>query len=264
MALPPSSASETRRSITGQEMSRLATMIWEFLQPLMVSHDKLDQKCLMSPFTSEKCPSMPIRDYIIRIIRYFRFLSKGAMVGAAIILKRVVQRDNNVELSPMTCHRLILTSLVISSKFTEDFFDTNSYYAHVGGIETHELNALEREFLNAINFELYVSPKEFQLAAAAILVPPAILHSPVQFAVEQQIQSQRASDASADEYPSEEEIFQFSDELEPEHPLEIMGGEKSENVTHICARCGLSHMRSVCCSHCKRQWSQIATTPHCA
>ena len=145
-------------------------MILEFLQPLMVSHDKPGQKCLMSQFTSEKCPSMNIEEYIIRIIKYFRSasMSKGAMVGAAIMLKRVVQCDNNVELSAMTAHRLILTSFVISSKFTEDLVETNSYYARVGGIEARELIALEWEFLRAIEFALIVSPKEFQLTAAAM------------------------------------------------------------------------------------------------
>jgi len=50
---------------------------------------------------------------------------------------------------------------VLSAKFNSDFFYTNSYYAHVGGVTCQEMNALERTFLTKLNYHLTVQKEEF-------------------------------------------------------------------------------------------------------
>jgi len=57
--------------------------------------------------------------------------------------------------------RLILTSILSAIKFNEDEYYTNEYFAKVGGISLKELNALEVEFLQLINFCLYVEKSLF-------------------------------------------------------------------------------------------------------
>ena len=59
-------------------------------------------------------------------------------------------------LSSLTCHRFILTSIVVASKAFCDIFATNEVYARVGGIRTLELNSLERELLYDIDWRLQV------------------------------------------------------------------------------------------------------------
>jgi len=60
-------------------------------------------------------------------------------------------------LSSLTCHRFIIASITVSSKGLCDVFCTNNLYAKVGGIPVTELNLLEREFLQAIDWHLTVS-----------------------------------------------------------------------------------------------------------
>jgi Cyclin. len=47
---------------------------------------------------------------------------------------------------------------MIAAKFFDDHFYNNEYYAKVGGISNKEINSLEIEFLNYVNFSLYVDP----------------------------------------------------------------------------------------------------------
>lgn len=50
---------------------------------------------------------------------------------------------------------------MIAAKFFDDCYYNNEYYARVGGISNAEINVLEIELLNAINFNLYVDPVLF-------------------------------------------------------------------------------------------------------
>ena len=55
--------------------------------------------------------------------------------------------------------RLVLTSIVLSIKFNDDFYDLNSFFAFVGGVDNAELNQLELLFLEMIDGILCVSSK---------------------------------------------------------------------------------------------------------
>ncbi|KAG8763573.1 hypothetical protein FRC11_001466 [Ceratobasidium sp. 423] len=59
-------------------------------------------------------------------------------------------------ISSLTVHRFVISSITVSSKALCDAFCTNSHYARVGGIKLIELNVLEREFLQKIDWRLTV------------------------------------------------------------------------------------------------------------
>ena len=50
---------------------------------------------------------------------------------------------------------------MVAAKFFDDKYYNNEYYSRVGGINNKELNSLEIEFLNFINFNLFVDPYIF-------------------------------------------------------------------------------------------------------
>jgi len=54
-----------------------------------------------------------------------------------------------------------MTAIMLAAKFFDDHFYNNEYYAKVGGMSNKEINALEIEFLNLINFHLHVNPIVF-------------------------------------------------------------------------------------------------------
>ncbi|KAG0739353.1 hypothetical protein G6F57_011880 [Rhizopus arrhizus] len=59
-------------------------------------------------------------------------------------------------------HRLIITGIMVASKFFSDVFYTNTRYAKVGGLPVTELNSLEVEFLKLNSFNLTVPICELQ------------------------------------------------------------------------------------------------------
>jgi len=50
---------------------------------------------------------------------------------------------------------------MLATKFFDDRYYNNEYYAKVGGITNAEVNLLERDFLQLINFRLYIAPLLF-------------------------------------------------------------------------------------------------------
>jgi hypothetical protein len=59
-------------------------------------------------------------------------------------------------------HRLVITGIVVASKFCSDIFYTNSRYAKVGGLPLAELNHLEFQFLLMNDFRLMITLEELQ------------------------------------------------------------------------------------------------------
>lgn len=51
---------------------------------------------------------------------------------------------------------------MLASKFFDDLYYNNAYYARVGGITNAEVNNLEMEMLRMISFSLYVSPEQYE------------------------------------------------------------------------------------------------------
>lgn len=50
---------------------------------------------------------------------------------------------------------------MVAIKFQDDDYYKNDYYAKVGGITVKEINILEKEFLNLLQYKLFVDPSMF-------------------------------------------------------------------------------------------------------
>ena len=50
----------------------------------------------------------------------------------------------------------------LASKFFDDVYYNNAYYARVGGISNSEVNSLEMEMLRMISFSLFVQPDQYE------------------------------------------------------------------------------------------------------
>lgn len=59
-------------------------------------------------------------------------------------------------------HRLLLAGITVGTKFSSDFFYSNSRYARVGGISLSEINNLELTFMMLLDFKLTVQIEELQ------------------------------------------------------------------------------------------------------
>lgn len=105
---------------------------------------------------------MPLRDYLSRLHWNFG-CSTSCYVLALVYIDRIGARNARMKLNHFTCHRLLLTSLVLALKFHDDDYPpyANAFYAKTGGLGVGELNRMEREFCKTLDWNFNVRPDEF-------------------------------------------------------------------------------------------------------
>jgi hypothetical protein len=96
-----------------------------------------------------------LEEYINRLVVNCN-ISNSIMIGAIIYLERL-----NIYINKYNIHKLLLISLLLSSKFLEDIIFNNNYWARCGGINLKTINRLEKLFLIKIKNNLYIHTNEF-------------------------------------------------------------------------------------------------------
>lgn len=95
------------------------------------------------------------------ILRYAG-CSEETFILALIYIDQVVQFNPDFVISSLNVHRLLITSIMLASKFFDDVYYNNAYYARVGGISNLEINSLEMVMLRMISFSLFVQPEQYE------------------------------------------------------------------------------------------------------
>lgn len=114
----------------------------------------------LSFFFSAFLPQIDTHSYIDRIVRYTK-CSSTVFPHAIVLLKRLEKQDPRLRLSPYNLHRLVITAVVISAKFIDHAWYSNSYYARVGGISSvAEMNLLEIHMLKLLDYRVLVTMEE--------------------------------------------------------------------------------------------------------
>jgi len=137
-----------------------------------------DPACI-SMFHTERIPSIGIGAYLERVAHYAE-CSEEALVMSFIHISRIYHANQSAaaqmaagvplppgaprpfHLNTLSIHRLLLVSILCSSKFFDDFYYNNSHYAKIGGVALKELNVLEVEFLALVAFDLHIPAKIFK------------------------------------------------------------------------------------------------------
>ena len=131
------------------------------------SKDKDTNNKLIKPFISKKIPSISIEKYLGRLISHTK-MEISTLILILIYIDKIC-KNNKFRLNYFNIHKLIVTSMLVSIKYNEDDYFSNSFYAKVGGVSITELNHLEYEFLSLIDFELYVDEDLFSKYSNYIL-----------------------------------------------------------------------------------------------
>lgn len=125
-------------------------------------------------FFSQKQLPICICDFLERyvlIVSYhsrFRLLcSDDSFIFGMVYIDRLYEAAH-ISINPHTIHKLLVASLLIASKFSDEEYYGNNCFAVAGMITLEELNLLEREILSALEYRLYVSEKEFNRYCTAI------------------------------------------------------------------------------------------------
>lgn len=128
-----------------------------------------------SAFCATAVPIIDTKDYIQRLVNYTQ-CSRSAFIVAVKLMRRVKAYQRLLAPTVFNMHRLLTVALVIATKTLDDRVYSNDHFARVGGIaSTRELNDLETSMLTMLNFNVFVSPKDYaelvhELAGSTIYV----------------------------------------------------------------------------------------------
>lgn len=112
------------------------------------------------------CPVSPSA-YLKRIIKYGQ-CSPCCLVIGIIYLQRLKRRTPSLCLTSYNIQRLLVTSMMVASKFFDDFYQSNEHWAQIGNLGLKELNKLELTLLFEIKFDLSVSREDYQQYLIAV------------------------------------------------------------------------------------------------
>ncbi|CAO1628233.1 unnamed protein product [Sympodiomycopsis kandeliae] len=160
-SIPPPSAPDTTADVKVMptDISEASTddvviLVSDMLQRLMTHNDTLPlHPSSLTRFHSRAAPGISIESYLKRITKYTS-MEKTCLLILLIYIDRVCEQSTNFIINGLTVHRFVCVSLVCSSKALCDSFSTNQHYSKVGGISLQELNLLEKEFLDLIDWRL--------------------------------------------------------------------------------------------------------------
>lgn len=112
-------------------------------------------------FDCHEIPDLTIQSYLERIFRYTR-AGPSVYVVAYVYIDRFCQSHQGFRINSRNVHRLLITTIMVASKYVEDMNYRNSYFARVGGLTTKQMNKLELEFLFLMGFKLHVNVSVFE------------------------------------------------------------------------------------------------------
>ena len=110
-------------------------------------------------FTFKVKPGISLIDYLIRILKYVK-IEYSTLIIAMIYIDRICKEK--VFLNEFNIHRLMLISIYMAYTYNEDCIYDNKYLALVSGLSKSEMISLEEDFLDLIEFKLFVSDKIFE------------------------------------------------------------------------------------------------------
>eukprot|EP00826_Nyctotherus_ovalis_P023389 TRINITY_DN17970_c0_g1_i2.p1 TRINITY_DN17970_c0_g1~~TRINITY_DN17970_c0_g1_i2.p1 ORF type:complete len:184 (-),score=30.77 TRINITY_DN17970_c0_g1_i2:74-625(-) len=114
-----------------------------------------------SVLNSSKPPPITIAAYISRFNSHMQ-CPKEVFVAAMVYVDRAVARNAGLVVTSRNVHRLVAGALVVADKFWCDEFMPNSDYARVAGMRCGDVNAVEREMLRLLDFDMYIGEKEYE------------------------------------------------------------------------------------------------------
>lgn len=106
-------------------------------------------------------PSVQLSTYVKRISEY-TFISPATLVASAILLERMLEMHlTQLALTELNVHKLFLTAVRIASKMVDLKALNNANFAKVVGVSNEHLNDLECSFLMDLEFNVFISAKQF-------------------------------------------------------------------------------------------------------
>ncbi|KAM0894332.1 hypothetical protein ACQ4PT_024509 [Festuca glaucescens] len=142
-------------------------MVARAVQRLVERNDALDGgegtgAGTMAAFEGAGAPRIGVAQYLERVHRYAG-LEPECYVVAYAYVDRAAHRRPAAAVASRNVHRLLLACLLVASKVLDDFHHDNAFFARVGGVSNAEMNKLELELLDVLDFEVMLSRRLYDL-----------------------------------------------------------------------------------------------------
>lgn len=128
-----------------------------------------------TPFHALRAPSVTPSNYLARLVRHSH-CSRSAFVTALLYMDRAAARAPELQLNEYNVHRLLLTCVLLATKYHDDILYDSVHFAYVGGVDLAELNKLELTMLKLLDYRLFVSVEEYRVYEAGLV--HAVMASP--------------------------------------------------------------------------------------
>lgn len=112
-----------------------------------------------SLMNSDVIPEISFKNYLFMIFSYLP-MCLNTYIAAFIYIDRFY--SSGISPTDFNIHKVILVSVLLASKFHEDQSPDNHFFAYVGGIHLKELNLIESDFLNSIDYKLHIEESFFE------------------------------------------------------------------------------------------------------
>jgi hypothetical protein len=109
-------------------------------------------------FTVKMRPAISLLDYLRRILKYIK-IEFSTLIISMIYIDRICKEK--VYLNEFNIHRVMLIAIYMAYTYNEDCIYDNKFLALVSGISKSEMILLEEDFLDLIDFKLFVSEELF-------------------------------------------------------------------------------------------------------
>ena len=109
-------------------------------------------------FENEEIPTISINKYIERIVKYTN-CEENTLILSLIYLDKICLK--NINLTVYNIHKFVFSSILVSIKFNEDKIYKNDYYAYIAGVSLKELNLMEDNFLQILDYQVFVKKNIF-------------------------------------------------------------------------------------------------------
>lgn len=113
-------------------------------------------------FHRSELPPISPTNYLARIATYGGS-SPACLVLGLFFIDRIAYMDDRFFLTSHNVHRLLVTAILIASKYLEDRQISLRHFANVGGIAAPELIHQENDMLRRLSYRLGISVDEFNI-----------------------------------------------------------------------------------------------------
>jgi hypothetical protein len=95
-----------------------------------IQYEAQRQKSLYACFYARAIPNIDIQSYLARILKYCP-CSNECFLSILVYFDRMSRNSTGLRIDSYNIHRLIITGLMVASKFFSDVYYTNARYAKV-------------------------------------------------------------------------------------------------------------------------------------